>query len=198
MPLRADPERTAWSRAAQISLVHIVLKRAKEHVGDARRDGNKAQGAVVRPLACQRRPTLIGAEHTAHRRRRNLLGLQPVRTIERIIAAPVAREDVLVDLLIAGVDPALDGARIHVWRKSKRLVPWLPPAHAVGIRALQVGIEYAFVFPEAIEKSTCFGEPRVLARRDLRPGPVDVEDLRLPVFQRGEVLVEATFFDFPL
>src|SRR5215469_10436565 len=147
MPLRADPERTAWGCAAQISLVHIVLKGAKEHVGDALRNGNEAQGAVVRPLACQRRPTLIGAEHTAHRRRRDLLGLQSVRSVERVIAAPVTSKDVLVYLLIARVDPALNRAGIHVWRKSKRLVPGLPAAHAVSIRALQVGIEDPFVFP---------------------------------------------------
>ena len=38
---------------------------------------------------------------------------------------------------------------------------------------------------------------RVLPRHDLRPGPVDVEDLRLPGLERGEVLVEAPFLDFP-
>src|ERR1043166_10012547 len=118
MPLRADPKRTAWGRAAQVSVVDIVLKGAKEHVGDAFRNGNKAQGAVVRPLACQRRPTLIGAEHTAHRRRRNLLRLQAVGSVKRVITAPVAGEDVLVYLLISRVDPAFHGARIHVWRKS--------------------------------------------------------------------------------
>ena len=160
-------------------------------------DRNEAQRAVLRPLACQRRPALIGAEHAAHRRRRNLVGLQPVRGVERVIPAPVASEDVLVHLLIAGVDPALDGARVHVWGKAKRLVPGLPPANTVGIRALPVGIEDAFVFPQAIEKRTRLGESRVLPRHDLRLRPVDVEDLRLPRFQRGEVLVEAPFLDFP-
>src|ERR1700751_4204809 len=129
MPRRADPERTAWGRTAQVSLVHIVLKGAEEHVGDAFRNRNKAQGAVVRPLACQRRPTLKGAEHTAYRRRRNLLGFQPVGSIERVITVPVAGEDVLVYLLIARVDPALYSASIHMGRKSKGLVPGLPPAH---------------------------------------------------------------------
>src|ERR1700686_401464 len=118
MPLGADPERTPWGRAAQISLVHVVLKRAKEHVGNALRDRNEAQSAVFRPLACQRRPALIGAKHAAHRRRRNLMGLQTVGGVEGVIAAPVTGEDILVYLLIAGVDPALDGARIHVRGKS--------------------------------------------------------------------------------
>jgi hypothetical protein len=82
--------------------------------------------------------------------------------------------------------------------KSKRFVSRLPPAHTVSIRALPVGIEDAFIFPQAIEKSTRLGEPRVLPRHDLRPGPVDVEDLRLPSFQRGEVLVETPLLDFQL
>ena len=125
------------------------------------------------------------------------MGLQPVRGVERVIPAPVTGEDVRVHLLIAGVDPALDGARVHVWGKAKRLVPGLPPAHPVGIGALPVGIENAFVFPQAIEKRTRLGESRVLPRHDLRLGPVDVEDLRLPCLQRGEVLVEAPFLDFP-
>src|SRR4030095_5371463 len=185
MPLRADPERTTWGRAAQVSLVHIVLKGAKEHVGDASRNGNKAQGAVVRPVACQRRPTLKGAEHTAHGRRRNLLGLQPVGSVERVITAPVTGEDILVYLLIARVDPALHSARIHVWRKSKRLVSGLPATQASCVDALPFGIEDSFVFPQAIEKSTRLGESRILPRSDLRTGPVDVEYLRLSGFQRG-------------
>jgi hypothetical protein len=126
------------------------------------------------------------------------MGIQPVRGVEWVIAAPVTGEDVLVHLLIAGVNPALNGARVHVWGKSKRLVSRLPPAHTVSIRALSVGIEDAFIFPQAIEKSTRLGEPRVLPRHDLRPGPVDVEDLRLPSFQRGEVLVETPLLDFQL
>src|SRR5262249_36419880 len=198
MPHRADRERTAWGRAAQISLVYIVLKGAKEHVGDALRNRNKAQGAIVRPLACERRPTLIGTEHTANRRGRNLLGLQPVRSVERVIAAPVTGKNVLVYLLIARVDPALNCARIHVWRKSKRLVPGLPPAHTVSIRALPFRIEDAFVFPQSIKKSTRLGKPRILPCGDLRPGPIDVEDLRLSGFQRGEVLIEAAFLNFLL
>ena len=149
------------------------------------------------PLACQRRPALIGAEHAAHRRRWNLLGLQPVPGIERVIPAPVAGEDVLVDPLVAGVDPALDRARVHVRRKAKGLVAGLPAAHAVGVGALQVGIEHTFVFPEAIEKRTRLGESSVLPRHHLRLRPVDVEDLRLPGLERGEVLVEAPLLDFP-
>src|SRR6202040_2534218 len=74
----------------------------------------------------------------------------------------------------------------------------LTAAHTVRIGALPVGVEDAFVFPEAIEKSTRLGEPRVLPRHDLRLGPVDVEDLRLAGFQRGEVLVEAAFLAFQL
>ena len=30
MPLGANPERTAWCRTTQITLVHVVLQRAKE------------------------------------------------------------------------------------------------------------------------------------------------------------------------
>src|SRR5580704_7178156 len=198
MPLRADAERTAGGRAAQISLVHILLKSAKEHVGDALRDGNEAESAVFRPLACERRPALIGAEHAAHRGRRNLLSVQPVRGVERVIASPVTGEDVLVHLLIAGVDPALDGACIHVRGKPKRLVPGLTAAHTVGVGALPVGIEDAFVFPQAIEKGTRLGEPRVLPRHDLRLGPVNVEDLGLAGFERGEVSVEAALLAFEL
>src|SRR5258708_21775997 len=107
MPLRADAERTAWGRAAQISLGDVVLKRAKEHVGNALRDRNEPQSAVFRPLACQRRPALIGAEHAAYRRRRNLMGVQPVRGVKRIITGPVTGKDDLVHRLIAGVNPAL-------------------------------------------------------------------------------------------
>src|SRR5580704_6403990 len=198
MPLRADPKRTSWGRAAQISFVHIVLKRAKEHIGNALSDRNEAQSAVVRSLACQRRPALIGSEHAADRRRRNLPGFQPVRGVKWVITAPVTGEYVLVHLLIAGVDPALDGAGIHVRGKSKRLVAGLPPAHAVSISALPVRVEAAFIFPEAIQKSTRLGEPRVLPRHDLGPGPIDVEDLRPPGFQRGEVMVETSLLDIPL
>src|SRR5215470_16458290 len=42
MPLWADPQRAAWCRAAQISLVHVVLERAKEHVGYALCDRNES------------------------------------------------------------------------------------------------------------------------------------------------------------
>src|SRR5437773_4014666 len=131
VPLRADAKRAAWGCAAQIRLIHVVLKRAKEYIGNALRDRNEPQSSVFGPLACQRRPALIGAEHAAHGGRRNLLGVQPVRGIERVIPLPVTGEDVLVHLLIAGVDPALHRARIHVWGKSKRLVPGLTPAHTV-------------------------------------------------------------------
>src|SRR4029077_9374576 len=119
MPLRAYPERPAWGRAAQISLVHVVLKRAEEHVGDALRDRNEEQSAVFRPLAGQRRPALIGAEHAAYSGRWNLMGIQSVRGVEWVIAAPVTGEDALVHFLIPRVNPALNGARIHVWGKSK-------------------------------------------------------------------------------
>src|SRR5258706_13988243 len=78
MPLRADPERTAWGRAAQISLGDVGLKRAKEHIGNALRDRNEAQSAVFRPLACRRRPALIGTEKAAHPRRRMFLVLKAV------------------------------------------------------------------------------------------------------------------------
>ena len=71
--------------------------------------------------------------------------LQPVCGVERVVAAPVAGEDVLVDLLVAGIDPALDRAGIHVRRKAERLVAGLTAADAVGIGALQVGIEDALV-----------------------------------------------------
>ena len=198
MPFRADPERAARRSPAQIPLLHVVLQRAEKDVRNTLRDGNEPQRAVFRSLARQRRPALVGPEHAADRRRRNLARLQPVPRVERVVAAPVAGEDVLVDLLIARIDPALHRARVHVRGKAERLVPRLPAPEPVGIGALQVGIEDACVFPQPIEKRARLGQPGVLPRHDLRPGPVDVEDLRLPCLQRGEVLVEAPFLDFPL
>src|SRR5579863_3259446 len=87
VPLGADPERTAWGRAAKIGLAHVILKRAKEHVGYSLRDRNQAQSAVLWSLACQCRPALIGAKHTAHRRRRNLAGFQPMHGVKRVVTA---------------------------------------------------------------------------------------------------------------
>src|SRR5436190_933660 len=84
------------------------------------------------------------------------------------VPMPLPGEDALVDLLIPRVDPALDRARIHMRRKAEALVPWLAPPQAVRIGALPVRIEYAFVFPEAIEKGACLGELRVLPRHHLR------------------------------
>ena len=150
------------------------------------------------PLRCQRRPALVSPEHAAHRGGRNLPGLQPVRAVEGIVAAPVTGEDMLVDPLVAGIDPAFDRTGIHVGGQTKRLVSWLPSAHAVGIRTLPIGIEDAFVSPQAIEKRTSLGELRVLPRQDLRLRPVDVEDLRPSGFQRREVLVEIPLLDFAL
>ena len=67
VPFRADAERAAGRRAAQIVLGHVVLKRAQQHIGDAFGDRDQAQRAVLRPLPGQRRPALIGAEHAADR-----------------------------------------------------------------------------------------------------------------------------------
>ena len=100
------------------------------------------------------------------------MGLQPVSGVEWIVPAPVAGKHVLVDLLIAGVDPALDRAGVHVWRQAKRLVARLPPSRPVRIRALSVGIEHTFVLPQAIEKRPRLGESGILPGHDLRLGPV--------------------------
>ena len=125
------------------------------------------------------------------------MGVQAVRGVEGVISSPVSGEDVLVHLLIAGVDPAFDGARVHVWRNAKRVVPGLSATHAICIGALSVRIEDTFVFPKTIQERSRLGESRVLPRHDLWLGPVHVEDLRLPRFQRGEVLVKAPLLDFP-
>ena len=90
--------------------------------------------------------------------------LQPVRAVEGIVAAPVAGEDLFVDALVAGIDPALDGAGIHVRGEAERLVAGLAAAHAVGIGALPVGIEDALIAPQAIEEGARLGELRVLPR----------------------------------
>jgi hypothetical protein len=113
-------------------------------------------------------------------------------------SSPVSSEDVLVHLLIAGVDPAFDGARVHMWRNTKRVVPGLPATHAICVGALLIRIEHTFVFPKSVQERSRRGESRVLPRHHLWLGPVHVEDLRLPRFQRGEVLVKAPFRDFPL
>src|SRR5215469_4309412 len=42
MPLRAHTKRSARSCAAQISLIHVVLKGAKQYIGDALSDRNQA------------------------------------------------------------------------------------------------------------------------------------------------------------
>ena len=118
--------------------------------------------------------------------------------VERVVAAPIAGEDALVDLLVAGIDPALDGAGVHVRREAERLVAGLPAAHAVGIGALPVGIEHAFVGPQAVEERARLGELRVLAGHHLRLRPVDVEDLRLAGLERGEIFVEASLLDLAL
>ncbi len=73
MPFRADAERPAGRGAAEVVLRDVVLQGAEEHVGDALGDRDELQRAVLRALAGQRRPALIGAEHRAHRRRGDLL-----------------------------------------------------------------------------------------------------------------------------
>src|SRR3954465_2066685 len=117
---------------------------------------------------------------------------------ERIVPPPISREDVLIDLLIARVDPAFDGSGIHMRREAQRFVAWLPPPQSIGVGALPVRIEHAFVVPQPIEKGARLGELRVLPRQDLWLGPVKVEDLRLARFQRGKILIEAPLLDLSL
>ena len=54
-----------------------------------------------------------------------------MRAVEGVIGPPVAAEDVAVDLLVAGVDPALDGAGIHVRREAEGGVAGLAAAQEV-------------------------------------------------------------------
>src|SRR6478752_4053857 len=122
-----------------------------------------------------------------------------MRRVERIVAAPIAGEDLLVHALIAGIDPSLYCACVHMRRQAERRVAGLAPTDPIGIRALQIRIEDPFeVGPQPIEEGARFGEPRILPRADLRFGPVHVEDLRLCSLQRREVLVEVPILSFLL
>ena len=190
--------RRAGLCAAEIVFRNVVLQRTQEHVGNAVGDRDELQRPIARSLPCQRRPALIGAEDAADGGRRDLARLQPMCRIERVVAAPISGEDAFVNLLVAGIDPALDGAGVHVRREAERLVAGLPAAHAVGIGALLVGIEHAFVCPQAVEERARLGELWVLAGHHLRLRPVDVEDLRLAGLERGEIFVEASLLDLAL
>ena len=85
------------------------------------------------------------------------MGPQSVSGVEWIVPAPVAGKHVLVDPLIAGIDPAFYRPGIHVWRETKRFISRLSPSRPIRIRALQVRIEHPFVLPQAIEKRPGLG-----------------------------------------
>jgi len=96
--LRIDSECPARLGAAEIVFGYIILKGAQKHVNHGISDGDELQGAVAFALLGQRCPTLEGPKHGADCRRGDFASIRPPRRIERIIGAPVAREDMAVDV----------------------------------------------------------------------------------------------------
>src|SRR5438552_1639498 len=91
------------------------------------------------------------------------------------------------DMTILVIQPALDRARIHMWREAEGLVAGLAAADTVGVVAFAVGVEVLLAvgleLPEPVHEGPGLGRVRMLARHHLRLRPVDAEDLRLAGFQ---------------
>ena len=71
--------------------------------------------------------------------------LGAIRAVERVEGAPVAGENVPVDLLEGGIDPAFDRAAIDVRRQPQARVAGLAPPDAVGVGAVPRGIKVEVV-----------------------------------------------------
>src|SRR5262249_10149611 len=133
------------------------------------------------------------AKHRADGGRRDLTRIWPPCGIERIVLAPVAREDVPVYVSEVVVEPALDGSSVAMWRKSQRRRSGRPPPDAIRIYRNLLGVEvplpFAFGPPKAVHEDTSAGERLRLARQNLRPRPVDSENLRPGCPQIVEIFV---------
>ena len=168
--------------AAKLVFGNIVLKRAQYDPPHGVGDRHEIQRAVARPLAAQRRPSLIGAEHRAYRRRGNFLCNRAECSIKRFVGPDIARQKMPIDLPISGVEPALHRTAVHMRAETERVVSRLTLAQPVGIKAFAIRIEFDTVFrveiPKSVEPFSCHRQLLGGACLHLRLRPIETENLR--------------------
>jgi hypothetical protein len=64
-----------------------------------------------------------------------IVHLRAMRGIPGVEAAPVAGEDMPVDTLVRGNEPALDRARVDVRREAERRIARLAPPDPIRVRS---------------------------------------------------------------
>ena len=144
VPLLENTQGTLGLCAAKIVFGHIVLQGAQQDIRHAVGHRHQFQGAAVRALRRQRSPTLEGAENRGIGGRWDFAHFGAAVTVERVVFAPVAVEHVAVNVAEIFIQPAFDGAAVHMGRQAQRFGTRRAAAHAVGIRDDVVGIEMLF------------------------------------------------------
>lgn len=110
--LIADRKGSSRLGAAKVILGHVILYSAQQNVNHRFGNGNQFQSSVALTLACESRPSLVGAKHRAHRGRVHFAHLRTIRRIEGVVLAPVSCEDVPVHFPEIIVEPTLYRATV--------------------------------------------------------------------------------------